>query len=226
MAQMSHDLRTPLNAVIGLSDVMRAELLGPVGNPRYVEYASDIGYSGRRLLKAAEDTLAMTTLLAQSARGAPEPVALLDLTHEIWGYGHEDALARNIALGLETSDPELVEVLAPAQALRQVLVNLLDEAVARAPNDGRIVLLATPEDDTVRVELVVACALPRSRGAKPSLAMGLARTLLEMQGAGLIEITSGEGTWRAVTVLDRAVQQDFFSKPFARQGRNGACAAG
>ena len=64
MARVSHELRTPLNAVIGFSDVMDSELLGPVGHPRYREYARHIRDSGRELLKSAEDTLAITALLA------------------------------------------------------------------------------------------------------------------------------------------------------------------
>ncbi len=63
MARVSHELRTPLNAVIGFSDVMQSELLGPVGHPRYREYARHIGDCGRDLLKSAEDTLAITYLL-------------------------------------------------------------------------------------------------------------------------------------------------------------------
>ena len=52
MARVSHELRTPLNAVIGFSDVMQSELLGPVGHPRYREYARHIGECGRDLLKS------------------------------------------------------------------------------------------------------------------------------------------------------------------------------
>ncbi len=70
MARVSHELRTPLNAVIGFSDVMNAEVFGPVGNPRYREYARHIRDCGRELLKSAEDTLAMTCLLDQQAPSA------------------------------------------------------------------------------------------------------------------------------------------------------------
>ena len=57
MAHMSHALRTPLNAVIGFSDVMAHELHGPLGKSRYQEYALHIRESGGQLLKSSEDAL-------------------------------------------------------------------------------------------------------------------------------------------------------------------------
>jgi two-component system, cell cycle sensor histidine kinase PleC len=57
VAVLSHDLRTPLNAVIGFSDVMQRELFGPLGHDRYRDYAVHIRDSGEQLLKATEDIL-------------------------------------------------------------------------------------------------------------------------------------------------------------------------
>ncbi len=68
-----------------------------------------------------------------------------------------------------------------------------------------------PSQRTIRCgfELIVAAA--RGRTSPGSLAINLARTLLELQGAGLLEIQGKDGCWRAVTVLDRANQRDFFT---------------
>ena len=57
VAALSHDLRTPLNAVIGFSDVMQRELFGPLGHDRYRDYAVHIRDSGEQLLKAAENII-------------------------------------------------------------------------------------------------------------------------------------------------------------------------
>ena len=54
LASISHDLRTPLNAVIGFSDVMQRELFGPLGHDRYRDYAVHIRESGEQLLRAAQ----------------------------------------------------------------------------------------------------------------------------------------------------------------------------
>ena len=64
LAQMQHELRTPLNAVIGYSEAMLCELHGPLGHIRYREYAAHIGESGGRLLKAAEEALAVIETLS------------------------------------------------------------------------------------------------------------------------------------------------------------------
>lgn len=211
MAQISHDLRTPLNAVIGFSDVMSAELLGPVGHPRYREYAGDIRDSGRRLLKAAEDTLAMTSMVTQSTDRLPRVLNLAELLNDAWGTCEDDASSRQIAI-TRSGIPDDLQVSAPAHPLRQALVNLLAEAMTRARDGGAIDIIAEPDADTVRLEFHVAAPAVRPRTSPGSLPINLARTLLGLQGAGLLEIPGRDGSWRVVTVLDRAVQHDFFAK--------------
>lgn len=213
MAQISHDLRTPLNAVIGFSDVMSSELLGPVGNPRYREYADDIRSSGRLLLKAAEDTLAMTSLLTQSADRTQRAVSISALARDAWSEYAADAASRGITLSFDHETLDDVEVLAAIQPLKQAMTNLFSEAMARTSDGNGISLSAVPEDDTVRVEVLVTAPAIRPRANPGSLAMSLARTLLELQGAGLLEIEGRDGSWRAVTILDRAAQRDFFAGP-------------
>ena len=59
LANMSHELRTPLNAVIGFSEIMSQNIFGPLGSPKYDEYASDIRKSGQFLLDVINDILDM-----------------------------------------------------------------------------------------------------------------------------------------------------------------------
>ena len=61
LARICHDLRTPLNAVIGFSDLMRREMFGPLGHDKYMEYAEHIGDSGHNLLNAVDDIFEMTS---------------------------------------------------------------------------------------------------------------------------------------------------------------------
>ena len=64
LANMSHELRTPLNAIIGFAEMMKMELLGPIGNPRYHEYAGDILASAQHLLHIIDDLLDMSSIEA------------------------------------------------------------------------------------------------------------------------------------------------------------------
>ncbi len=78
MARLCHDLRTPLTAIIGFSEIMETELLGPAGSERYQSYATHIRESGVNLLVAVETALALTQRLAEaslaSSHGSIEPV--------------------------------------------------------------------------------------------------------------------------------------------------------
>ncbi|MCR6646577.1 MAG: PAS domain S-box protein [Terricaulis sp.] len=74
LANMSHELRTPLNAVIGFSEIMSNELFGPIGNPQYKQYATDIFDSGNHLLDLINDILDMAKIEAGKLTLAPRPL--------------------------------------------------------------------------------------------------------------------------------------------------------
>jgi signal transduction histidine kinase len=214
MARVSHDLRTPLNAVIGFSDVMNSELLGPVGHPRYREYAGHIRDCGRELLKSAEDTLAITSLLARPEfYGRAGPLDLAGLAQDAWGFFSSTIERRGIRL--EVSAPDGLEVLGERRPLRQILINLFSEALSRADDNGLIVLNAIVDGDLVQLEVNVQGARQIHVPAPGSLAICLARALLELQGASLVEVNDRSCAWGAVTVLGRAAQPDFFDVPGA-----------
>ncbi len=223
MARVNHDLRTPLNAVIGFSELMVLELFGPLGDERYQDYAQHIRDSATDLLKSAEDTLALTALTADPSRR--EETSACDLEHsadDAWAFVRRKAAARGITF--MACLPPGLEVLGEPRTLRQILVNLLSEAVARAAH-GEHVLLSADIDGEL-VELAVSVSKERAAPARRdgSLAICLARTLLEMQGTSLLEVVSSIQGWRAVTVLDRAVQPDFFSERPAAAAREGGVA--
>jgi len=210
MARINHELRTPLNAVIGFSDVMALEMYGPLGNERYQDYVRHISESAGELLKSAEDTLALTALLTTSGqRHAPEACALEHAIADAWGFVERKAGLRDV--GLELTIPTDIEVLSDARVLRQVLVNLLSEGIARTTPGGAISLLAVTDGELIEIVLSVSDRQTRTAPHAGSLAVCLARTLLEMQGSSLLEIEAAGGGWTAVTALDRAVQPDFFA---------------
>jgi signal transduction histidine kinase len=223
MARINHELRTPLNAVVGFSEVMALNMFGPLGNARYEEYVRHIRDSAGDLLKSAEDTLALTSLLTDPRPAeAVVPCRLDHAVADAWAFLERKAAAREVAL--EVHLPEDVEALCEPRALRQILVNLMTEGLARSAPRGRVSLLAVADGELVEIS-VSTCGAPRLLPGAGSLAVCLARTLLEMQGTSLLEIEQATG-WKAVTVLDRETQPDFFAAPLSAhlQAREAALA--
>ncbi len=211
MARVNHDLRTPLNAVIGFSELMVLELFGPLGDDRYQDYAQHIRDSATDLLKSAEDTLALTALTADPSRREGTCACDLEhLAHDAWSFVCRKAAAR--AITFVACLPPGIEVLGEPRTLRQILVNMLSEAVARAAHGEHVILTGSIEAELVEMAVSVSRERAAPTRRDGSLAICLARTLLEMQGTSLLEVVSSGHGWRAVTVLDRATQPDFFSE--------------
>ena len=82
LATMSHELRTPLNAILGFSEVMKAEMFGPIDNPKYSEYAGNILESGKHLLHLINEILDLTRIESGRYELHEEPVRLADITDE------------------------------------------------------------------------------------------------------------------------------------------------
>jgi len=209
MARVNHELRTPLNAVIGFSDMMALKLFGPVGDPRYEDYVRHIRDSANELLKSAEDTMALTALVAHpSTSDSSKTSELEELVSEAWAFLSAKTATREIELELRI--PAQLEVLGEPRALRQIVVNILSEAISRADHGAKITIAASVEEELVQLYFTVSKERRISSRNGSSLAICLARTLLEMQGSSLLEIECPVRGWGAVTVLDRAAQPDFF----------------
>ncbi|MGE3232009.1 MAG: sensor histidine kinase, partial [Hyphomicrobium sp.] len=210
MARVSHELRTPLNAVIGFSDVMQSELLGPIGHPRYREYVSHIGDCGRELLKSAEDTLAITCLLDHDPNACVATgVDLKLMVEEAWAFHCGPSASHGISLACDVAED--IEVLVDRRPMRQILINLFDEAVRRADARGTLGVVATVAGDLVQIEVFLRGQPGAPSVGQASLAICLARALIELNGAALIEMDDPHSTWRAVTVLRCVAQCDFFT---------------
>jgi len=210
MARISHEIRTPLNAVIGFSDLMDREIFGPLGHSRYAGYAGHIKDSGEALLKSAEDTLALSSLLA-----APKPCErpqitnLSELVCDAWRPLAEQAERRGLML--EAGISGQVEVAGERRVIRQALLNLMNEALNRAADGGSITVEARMVGDTVRLSIATVTGSSFRHETMPSLAVCLARALLERTGTALLICDDpGRRTWRAISVLDLPVQDDFF----------------
>jgi len=208
-ARLSHELRTPLNAVLGFSELMKSELHGPLGRPRYREYVSHIRESGEALLKTTEDALAITSVLSGIHRQSTAVVrglAVEPLIADAWHFIEPKAAARGIRLVLDV--PAGLEILGDHRALRQALINLVEEALNRTAGGGSIAFTATANAGAV--QLAISTKSHASERRDDTLALHLARALIEFNGSEL-EIATRSGRWTARTELDQASQSDFFA---------------
>ncbi len=137
LANMSHELRTPLNAIIGFSEAIACELLGPVADPKQLEYIKDIHSSGRLLLSIINDVLDMSKIEAGKLELAHEKINVREVIGEANRIVSERARSRKLKL-VNTLPGTEIFVWGDERAIKQVLLNLLSNAVKFSHEGGRI----------------------------------------------------------------------------------------
>ena len=219
LANMSHELRTPLNAILGFAEVMEQQLLGPLGSSRYVAYAADIRWSGNHLLQLINDVLDLSKIEAGRAEIVEEVLDVPSLARDCIRL--LDERARDAGVRWREEIPaDLPALKADARGLRQILLNLLTNAVKFTPAGGKVSFQAAACDDG-RLALVVAdtgTGIPESELAHifepfryrsnalvsrvkegTGLGLSICKRLAEMHG-GTIEIQSRIERGTVVTV--------------------------
>jgi len=217
LANMSHELRTPLNAINGFSEIMASEMFGPLGHARYKEYSGDILSSGQHLLSLINDILDMSKIEAGKMQMRFEPVSIDEVVDDTLRLVRQRS--DKAGLKLRTHLPTLPEVEADFRALKQVLLNLLTNAVKFTPQGGAITVSAAVTDDNIHLSVTdTGIGIPEkalSRLAKPfeqvenqfskskegtGLGLALTKSLIEMHN-GRMEIDSEVGKGTTVHVI-------------------------
>jgi PAS domain S-box-containing protein len=220
LANISHELRTPLNAVLGFADIARKELLGPMGAPQYRDYQEDIHSSAMQLLGLIDDLLDVSKLELGRVTAEPAPTELAQLLDEVVRAAASTADSHGVALSQEPA-AELGMLYTDATRLRQILSNLVSNAIKYTPGGGTVRVIADRLDDgSARFQVVdtgrgmdteeVRVALTRfgrlGRAAthnRPGAGLGLPIALdlaKLLQGWLDIDTTPGSGT-RVIVVL-------------------------
>jgi signal transduction histidine kinase len=219
LAAMSHELRTPLNAVIGFSEVMLNQVFGPLGHERYREYVDNIRASGTHLLGLINDVLDMSRLDEGELTLSKEEVKIGDLIADAVRAINLQAEAANVSL-IEDVEPWLPYLRVDRRRMRQVLVNLLTNAVKFTPSDGTVRISAFRHGDNFAVSVSdtgigmeprqIPKALERFGQVDSSklsrkyegvgLGLPLAKQLTELHG-GRLELESATGAGTRVTVI-------------------------
>jgi len=147
LATMSHDLRTPLNAIVGFSSILNEELFGPLDD-RYREYACDIRDSGDHLLSLVNDILDLSAIEAGKVAIERHPLDACSIVSEC-----ETVIrprAKSVGVEVVAERPEGgASAYADRQALKQILLNLLANAVEFTPAGGRVTLSVDNLNGTV-----------------------------------------------------------------------------
>ncbi|WP_244271641.1 PAS domain-containing sensor histidine kinase [Stappia indica] len=220
LANISHELRTPLNAIIGFSEIMDQGMFGPLGSDKYREYCTDIHDSGRYLLNVINDILDMSKIEAGRMELKREAVNLGAIVTDVTRIISAAAAEKTISVTCETE--EGLALSADRRAVKQVLLNLLANAVKFTPDNGSVTLAATHGRMDGANAVVIAISdtgigireSDITRLAKPfvqvenqftkthkgsGLGLAIAQSLVKMHG-GTMEIRSSVGKGTTVTV--------------------------
>jgi two-component system cell cycle sensor histidine kinase PleC len=137
LANMSHELRTPLNAILGFSEIIAQECFGPVGSERYRDYAGDIHASGAHLLSLINDLLDVAKIEAGRMDIAPrvlDAARTFDIALKLIGIKAREK-NQNLDISVDNNAPPLY---GDERAIKQILINLVSNAVKFTPLGGRI----------------------------------------------------------------------------------------
>lgn len=226
LANMSHELRTPLNAVIGFSEIMEQAIFGPLGAEKYQEYASDIRRSGQYLLDVINDILDMSKIEAGRLRLEFEQCDVSKLAEDCFKIIAPRAGDEKIDISANVKPKLKLE--ADGRALKQILLNLLTNAVKFTPEGGSVSLEVEPRGDQMRFvitdtgigiaeEDIEKLGRPFEQVAtqfsKPhdgsGLGLAISRSLIELHG-GVLDIDSepGKGTAVSFTLPLKALKRE------------------
>ncbi|TAD89228.1 MAG: PAS domain S-box protein [Alphaproteobacteria bacterium] len=211
LAMMSHELRTPLNAILGFSEIMRDALLGPIPD-RYRDYARVVHEAGAHLLSLINDVLDMSRLEAGRYPLSPEATDADRLVRDAVALLQQPANAGGLSLIIHS--PTAVPMVADGRAIRQVLINLVSNAIKFTPAGGQIMIAVSADDHTVTFAVGdTGVGIPADKvatlgrpfvqvhsgahiaGKGSGLGLAISRALVEQHGGTLqIESTLGHGT--------------------------------
>jgi len=224
LANMSHELRTPLNAIIGFSETIMHEVMGPIGNAHYREYAEHINLSGQHLLTLINDLLDLSKIEAGKLELNETSFDIHSLMNDSQVLVSDAVQGKQLVLEMQIAD-DLTVAYGDEQKLKQVLVNLLANAVKFTDPGGRIVVSARREDgdllhisvsDTgigIAPEQMSKVMMPfgqvddaRNREQKGTgLGLPLSKSLVELNGGVFsLESRPGEGTTVSIHLPGRA----------------------
>ena len=192
LSTMSHDIRTPMNAVIGMTEIARRH----IDDRDYVKDCLEkIALSGNHLLTLINDILDMSAVESGKVTINPQPLELEKTMQEIASLTRQSAQSKNIAFEMVIPELDVPVVMADDLRLRQILVNLLSNAVKYTPQDGHVCLeikqsRKEDQEDVVQMTFVISDdGLGMSQEFQKSMYQSFSRAtdsrINTIQGSGL-----------------------------------------
>ncbi len=214
LANMSHELRTPLNAIIGFTEIMKSHTFGPINNPKYDEYLGDVHFSARHLLEIINDVLDMSKIEAGKVDLIESEVSISEVLESVMRIMVDRASVVGVELDFRVEE-NVPNIKADQRLLRQILINLVSNAVKFSPAGKKVTLYASMMPDG-HLRVVVedfGCGIPADKiahvmepfgqvndpryyaGQGTGLGLPLARAMAELHAGTLtLESVEGKGT--------------------------------
>jgi signal transduction histidine kinase len=225
LANMSHELRTPLNAINGFSELMKKEMFGPLGDPRYNEYISDILFSGQHLLSLINDILDMSKIEAGKMSLNSEMISVSDMITQVLRIVRGRADENRLELIYNETDTQDIE--ADPRAVKQVLLNLTTNAIKFTPEGGTVTIKVEAKSTGVIIHVAdTGIGISQediSRLAQPfeqidsqhsrkhegtGLGLALSKSLVELHGGNFNIVSElGKGTTVTFTLPNKPIEK-------------------
>jgi signal transduction histidine kinase len=152
LAKVSHEVRTPLNSILGFTELMLQERFGPIGNARYKGYVEDIHQSGLYALSLLNDLLDISKIEAGKFELDFTAVDVAEIVEDCVASLHP--LVKRARIVLRTSlAPDLPLVVADPRRLKQILLNLLTNAIKFTKEGGQVIVSGTMIDGELRLRV-------------------------------------------------------------------------
>jgi two-component system cell cycle sensor histidine kinase PleC len=218
LAHLSHDIRTPLNHIIGFAELMRHQAYGPLGDARYSDYVQSIKTSGEHLLASFATILDLAELESGQKPLRSEPVAIDELLDSAIQRFRAQASRAGVLFIL--GEPSGAVVRGDRLGLSRMIANIVENALRFTPSGGKVTLNAYPARDGVVIEItdtglgmseerLAALSQPFAlgdstftrEGVGPGLGISIARAIAELSGGNLaIDSSPSLGTTVAISL--------------------------
>lgn len=226
LAHLSHDVRTPLNHIIGFADLIAHQTYGPVGDKRYLNYINDIKGAGEKLLMSFSEILELAQLEGGHLVLRREKFEIAEIINSIANRFQDNAQRAGVTLDI--SLPEAAELYADRLCVERMLGNIVENAIQFTPSGGHIKLAAWMADDGVVLEVsdtgigisgdrlkdltqpfVLGDAAFTRESNGVGLGIAIARSIAELSGGTLvIDSSPAVGTTVAISLPKRTAKPD------------------